>query len=262
MRIKKKVVLIIMISICLLFLSGCLDIERSLEITPIGMLKYHSEHTIAESAIASAGYDKLDDFYKNIIGDYKGVLRVRKTQQIRSGEMWYGYNLDGYLTRKNIDGEISRLFSKNLSVTFERKGFFVTEVTLTIHRSKRDKDYFEGMEELVENDRFTIKVPYKIVETNGLKDINNPRCATWDISEMEFGNKKTQTMMVKYINVTNILLCIIGAALSVFILTRIIKGIKNYADNHKTVSIGLAAPKEKEETDSLDDFLGKEEQSL
>ena len=262
MRIKKKVVLIILISFCLLFISGCMDIERRLEITPIGRLKYHSEHAFAESAIVSAGYNELDDFYKKAIGGYKGVLKVRKTQQLHKGEMWYGYNLDGYLTRKNIDGEISRLFSKNISVSFDRKGFFVTEVTLIINRSKRDKDYYEGREDLVPNDRFTIKVPYRIIETNGLKDINNPRCATWDISDMEFGNKKTRTMTVKYINVTNIVLSIIGVALFVFILTQIIRGIKNYKDDRKTISIAIAAPKELEETDPLDAWLEKEEQSL
>ncbi|MBR3636932.1 MAG: hypothetical protein IKN45_03320 [Lachnospiraceae bacterium] len=218
MQLGKKVWIILGTISCFLVLNGCINVERRIEITPIGTMKYHSETSISESAIISAGYDNLTEFYEDMVGSYKGSLKVRKIQQIQNNEMWYGFHLDGKLKKKNIEKEVSRVLGENLSFTFEKKGFFITEITANIQRLKRNKDEIKNIDQYNINDRFTIKVPYRIIDTNGLIDINNSRCSTWNISQMEFGNKKTQTMKVRYINYTNIVLCILGSVIFIALL--------------------------------------------
>lgn len=217
----KKYVLII-ISALFFFFSGCVRIERGIEIKPDGEVGVNVSMALSEEMVESL-YDTKADYYADTEQEYKQYgFDYETTEYNADGKNWLGYKVKGSLEEKDEIEEA--LLSDYSTFTIVERGDYIRKtVEVTMKAKDYDPDADDGTAFSASvfglYDIFSIKVPAKIVETNGAIDPDDASRATWDVSDVDMGTKPEITMYVTYLNLKPIY---IGVAIAVSVVFGII----------------------------------------
>ncbi len=133
-----------------------------------------------------------------------------------------GYKVKGSLEEKDEIEEA--LLSDYSTFTIVESGDYIRKtVEVTMEAKNYDPDADDGNSFSASMfglyDIFSIKVPAKIVETNGTIDPNDASRATWDVSDVDMGTQPEISMYVTYLNLKPIY---IGGAIAVSLVLGII----------------------------------------
>lgn len=194
---KKKLLSLIFPVMILLTLSGCMRMERGIEIKSGGRIGVTVSLAMAEELIDYM-YGSTEEFYEDMDESYQDPnLKVELTDFEEDGTQWYGVRAAGTVLNKE---QAEKILSSDgsSSVDIETKGFIkkTVTVTLTSDGSSDGMDYGSyGIKDI-----FSIRVPSKIVSTNGKIDSSDNRLATWDVSDVDFGGELEKEMTVSYMN--------------------------------------------------------------
>lgn len=193
---KKKIVSLILPVMVLLTLSGCMRMERGIEIKSGGRIGVTVSLAMAEELIDYM-YGSTEEFYEDMGETYQDPnLKVELTDFEEDGTQWYGVKAAGTVLNKEMAEEILSSDGSS-SVDIETKGFIKKTVTVTLTSDGSDEtDYGSyGIKDI-----FSIRVPSKIVSTNGKIASSDNRLATWDVSDVDFGGELEKEMTVSYMN--------------------------------------------------------------
>ena len=219
---KKKIISLIIPVMVLLTLTGCMRMERGIEIKSGGRIGVTVSLAMAEELIDYM-YGSTEEFYDDMGTAYRDPnLKVELTNFEEDGSEWYGVKAVG--TVKNEEEAEDILSSDDSAdVDIETKGFIkkTVTVTLTSDGSSDGMDYSAyGIKDV-----FSIRVPSKIVSTNGTIDSSDKRLATWDVSDVDFGGNTEKVMTVSYMNLAPVIigiLCILAVIIIIVVVVIVV----------------------------------------
>lgn len=219
--VMKKYLLLLVFSLIFL-IQGCIRIERGIEIKPDGEVGVNVSMALSEEMIETA-YDTKEDYYAATEQEYKQYgFEYETTEYNADGKNWVGYNVKGSLDEKDEIEEA--LLSDYSTFTILKSGGYIRKtVEVTMEAKDYDPDADDGASISASMfglyDVFSIKVPSKIVDTNGIIDPNDASRATWDVSDVDMGTKPEIIMYVTYLDLKPIY---IGCAITVFVVLSLI----------------------------------------
>ena len=223
---KKYLALIAALSLVLAMFSGCVKIERGIEIRPNGDLKVVSCVFMQESAIKEL-YETPEEFYDAMMESIDEELSLEsfeKLEKKENGVEWRGGRAIYDIDSSDVEESLNKVF-KDYEVSYSISGFFIKEVTFELERTgpAYDKniddmgDFSSALAKATQND-FTIKVPYKMVGTNGKTVKGESNTASWSMKKVDSFGQKRITMTVSYLNLPIVLAFSGGALLIIIVL--------------------------------------------
>ena len=223
---KKYLALFAALSLVLAMFSGCVKIERGIEIRPNGDLKVVSCVLMQESAIKEL-YETPEEFYDAMMESIDEELSLESFEKLETkenGVNWRGGRAVYDIDNSDAEESLNKVFS-DYDVSYSVSGFFVKEVTLEFERTgpAYDKsiddmgDFSQALAKATQNN-FTIKVPYKLLGTNGTKVKGESNTASWSMKRIDSLGQKRITMTVSYLNLPVVLAFAGGALLIIIVL--------------------------------------------
>lgn len=256
MKPNNKLFVFLIVSIINIFLiSECAKIERELDFKTSGLIGIKESVAMQEDLI-KLSYNSVDEFYANIdsqfsTGYYLNFKVSKLKTKIKDADA-YGYTIEG-TTSENIAELL--LSSDKLKVDIDWTGIVKKDIKITITSTKNNNqnnhttssdDIFGNLSDSITDtvvnsisDKFVIRVPGKVLSSNGYVDENDPNLLTWDISDVEMGDVPSKELTVSYLNTELIfsLFCgvLIGTVLIIsfiFLVIFITKKVVKHADNN------------------------------
>lgn len=241
MKKTVKAIATIMLFMGIFLFPGCIRIERELDIrsnnSVILTLKY-----VEQEQFINMMYDSMDEFYADMENNMKVVEGYSSfsAEEIKTtiGENdAYGYCIKGKLPLKKIGSVISK---ESLGFDITNKGFIKKTVRINIISEISDKyDKYGKFTSQIEDD-FSVRVPGKIIDTNGFKDENDSRRITWNIADAELNKTDHMELYVSYIDYKSVAVLVISILIfiaTIIAVLIIIKKKGNKNSNNLNVSI-------------------------
>ena len=247
---KKRIISLMIPVMALLTLTGCIRIDRGIEVKPNGKIGANVSYAFSESFVNYMFESKEEFFEKMQESEDDEDLDYEATEFTADGETWYGLNIRGDFDtpaeaaealEANFDSSGEDDFSNDFEI--EQSGFIRKTITVKMTSLDPDRDPkgAEGMKAFGVKDVFTIKVPSKIVETNGEIDSADPTRASWDVSAVDFGGEDTMEMSVTYMYMMPIIIGVGALAaliVGVILVVVAIIIIRKVAGNRGVKNIG------------------------
>lgn len=222
-NIKRTFSLLIVGIITAIGLSGCFKGEVSVDIKPngsgiisasIGMTQQ------ARSLVASQGSDPFQDIKKSLADETGATQNVKFTTWIDGDYEWAKAEKEF----THLD-EISKILSdnkffNNFSI-IRKRGLIQDQFTLEAESAPLNSNT-SGNDSGVDPSAFiqmslSARLPGKIIETNGIRDINDPNRIVWNIASKQSVSIKARSTVWNWFNIlviTGFLLLIGGVAVS------------------------------------------------
>ena len=228
----------------ILMLSGCYRLKRELDFHSNGTVTVKIDVAVQEELI-KASYDSIDAFYEDIEGEafggYIGNFDYERTKTTLNDSNAYGFIMQGTVPARMAGRIVS---NGNFDVEINKSGLInkTILITLTSKKDTNDKEQNSYADYMTKSssDEFIVKVPGKLLATNGFKDENDSRMVSWDISDIENGKTSSKELVVSYLDLTLIIIPLIAIAIIALIVTiivLIVKRKKKKRDNMISVSI-------------------------
>ncbi len=232
---RKKLLPALLVIIGIFMASGCMRLDRELEFKSNGNVELSIGVSMAQELIELM-YGSKEAFYEdmnNSYGEYDD--NIENVDFVENDSQWHGVKANAKFS--NIKDVEDALTSDDSVFTIEKNGFIKKTITVKIvNESVTEEDYSSyGLQDI-----FAIRVPSKIVSTNGLIDANDNRRATWDLSKVEFGDQTEKEMTVSYINSAPIIIGVVVllAVVAIVVCIIVIIVIIRIAKNKKSKNIG------------------------
>ena len=190
--------------------SGCIKVERGVEFKLNGTVEGKLDIKVSEDMLFDED-QKPEDVIEDMTKGIDGIMELKSYEETIDAKKWYGFAGSCAVPKEMAGSMISTLVGENYDVSYANTGFIMKKIQITV--VKKPEAYNPASESLDEesasyakmmgfSDEFSIKVPSKIVSTNGTLDpLDNTR-ATWDLYMYEMGNTPdtTKYMTVTYMN--------------------------------------------------------------
>ena len=239
-NIKKICALIILLSV--LMTSGCVQVKRTLEFKHNGSVNVTYEMNVKENFIKTA-YNSVDEFYENMQSQLEGSSMAdfdfEKVKTTMDDSNAYGYILRGKLPKEYAAAPLNNgKIKTNIAIS----GIIVKEIKISISSLRdpsSDSDNSTYSQYLKSGivDELNVKVPGKIMSTNGFKDSNDARMVTWDISDVEFGETMEKELVVSYLDTRMLVLPVVAIIILALLIVILVVVIKKKNSASMSVSI-------------------------
>lgn len=232
MRKKIPALILILIFILMAF-SGCMELQRGINVKANGDVECYTVVYMSESDMKYI-YDTPEKFYEALqskIDDEFPIESFEKIQKTEGKENWYGARASYVIDKSEVDHELDKMFS-DYDVDYKTSGFLIKKVEVTIESKgksltsmftdlmKDPEDSLFGYINQTTKNEFAIQVPYPIVSTNGSTGVGMKNTVVWNMKSIDSMGGDEITMTVSYVNLPAVL--ILGAIILVIIILLIV----------------------------------------
>ncbi len=151
-------------------------------------------------------YKSVDEFYtdmqKQLEGSSMAEFDFEKTKSTMDDSNAYGYILRGKLSKEMAAAPLN---NGKIKTDIAIGGIVVKEIKISIHSlnynsSEKDENNYSQYLKSSMVDELYVKVPGKLISTNGFKDDKDSKMVSWDISDVEFGEIEEKELVVRYLD--------------------------------------------------------------
>lgn len=257
--VKKKITLVIILTLLLTMMTSCMEYERGVEIKADGDVEIYAQCLVNKSLLEASYDDDKEEFYDSIsdtVFNGREPDFIEEVETKRDGKVYAGVRMSYELGDEDIEEAINGIMEDKCEVRYETSGSFIKTVTIELRyyghdglgekekwseeewnsaedadqdRSEIDKEVEEALSTAMRND-FSITVPYPILKTNGSTGGAFGKVAKWSLLRVDVARGKKIVMKVTYLSLPAMILLTVLAflilVLLVVVMFKLVKKIR------------------------------------